>query len=84
LRLFVARLPRRVQSIDLRVMFEQWGAVEDAYVLTNRETGESRGCGFVTMPNHAEALRALNEADQMVWDGRRIVVEEAKERERTS
>ena len=81
MRIFVARLPRRVTSLELRAAFEPWGVVSDAYVLTDRQTGESRSCGFVTMPDEQQARRAMNEVDGMTWDGRQIVCEIAKERE---
>jgi cold-inducible RNA-binding protein len=82
MRLFVGGLPRRVRSVDLREAFQQWGAVKDAYLLTNRETGESRCCGFVEMPNEAEALAAIRGVYGQLWDDREINCQIARERKR--
>lgn len=62
-------------------MFAQHGTVETAKVLTDRETGRSRGFGFVEMPNDDEAKAAIEALNNSDIGGRNIVVNEARPRE---
>jgi RNA recognition motif-containing protein len=81
MRIFVGNLPYSVTDADLEAAFSQHGAVESASVVTDRETGRSRGFGFVEMPNAADgekAIRAMNGAD---LKGRALTVNEARPRE---
>ncbi|KIG11699.1 hypothetical protein DB30_02630 [Enhygromyxa salina] len=66
----------------LRAAFEQFGPVEDAKVINDRDTGRSRGFGFVTFGSDADATKAMEEMNGAVLDGRTLNVNEAKERER--
>jgi len=61
-------------------MFEPYGAVTSAQVLSDRETGRSRGFGFVEMPNDDEALAAIEGLDGQDHEGRRLTVNEARPR----
>ena len=61
-------------------MFEQYGSVSSAQVLSDRETGRSRGFGFVEMPNDDEAQSAIEGLDGQDHDGRRLTVNEARPR----
>jgi RNA recognition motif-containing protein len=79
--IFVANLPYSATEDQLRDAFAAHGDVASAKIITDQETGRSRGFGFVEMPDDheaAEAIEALNEADM---DGRPLKVNEAKPRE---
>jgi cold-inducible RNA-binding protein len=81
MRIFVGNLPYGATDADLESAFAQHGEVESATVVTDRETGRSRGFGFVEMPNAADgekAIRAMNGADMK---GRALTVNEARPRE---
>lgn len=77
--LYVGNLSFSTTSDDLRETFSQYGSVKSAQVVMDRETGRSRGFGFVEMTDGAEAaIEALNGAD---LGGRTITVNEARPRE---
>ena len=79
MRLYVGNLPYSTGDDELRQLFEQYGEVNSASVLMDRETGRSRGFGFVEMPdeNAQEAMTNLNGHNM---GGRPLVVNEARER----
>ncbi|MDG3006578.1 RNA recognition motif domain-containing protein [Paludisphaera mucosa] len=79
-RLYVGNLKYTVTSELLQELFEQFGAVSSAQVLSDRETGRSRGFGFVEMPNDDEAQAAIETLDGQDHDGRRLTVNEARPR----
>ena len=79
-RLYVGNLKYTVTSEELQEMFEQYGTVSTAQVLSDRETGRSRGFGFVEMDNDDEALAAIESLDGQDHDGRRLTVNEARPR----
>jgi RNA recognition motif-containing protein len=79
-RLYVGNLSYSVTSEDLQELFEQYGGVISAQVLNDRETGRSRGFGFVEMDNDAEADAAIENLDGSEHGGRRLTVNEAKPR----
>lgn len=76
-RLFVGSLPWSVGSEELRSIFESCGQVSDAIVLTDRQTGRSKGYGFVEFPNDDEGLAAIQKFNGSELQGRKIVVNEA-------
>jgi hypothetical protein len=77
--LYVGNLPFDTTSDDLVQAFSQYGTVVKAQVISDRETGRSRGFGFVEMSDgHEAAVQAMNGAD---FGGRRLTVNEAKPRE---
>ncbi len=79
--LFVAKLSSSVTGDDLQEIFSVYGEVASAKVIFDRETGNSKGFGFVEMPNDEEgnaAIAALNESE---LEGKQIVVKEANPRE---
>lgn len=82
--IFVAKLDFGVSSEQLRKLFEQHGKVFKANVATDRETGKSRGFGFVEMPNREEALNAIKSLDNFAVNGRPMTVKEAEARENRS
>src|SRR5262245_53394344 len=77
--LYVGNLPFTTTEQDLQQLFGQYGTVTKAQVIMDRETGRSRGFGFVEMSSGAdEAIQAMNGAE---YQGRRLTVNEAKPRE---
>lgn len=79
-KLFVGSLPWSVKDNTLQEIFEEHGTVVSAKVITDRETGRSRGFGFVEMENSSEADKAMKALNNSEVDGRNIVVNEAKPR----
>lgn len=79
--IFVAKLNFRTESEDLRAAFEQFGEVSSAKVIMDRETGKSKGFGFVEMPNESEAQAAINSLNEKELAGRTIVVKKARPKE---
>jgi RNA recognition motif-containing protein len=79
-RLYVGNLAYTVSSEDLQALFEQYGPVRTAQVLSDRETGRSRGFGFVEMDNDSEADAAIESLDGQDHQGRRLTVNEARPR----
>ncbi len=80
-KLYVGNLSFRVSSDDLAEHFAQAGAVESANVVMDRETGRSRGFGFIEMSNADEAAAAIEQFNGEEYDGRNLVVNEARPRE---
>lgn len=81
-RLFVGGLSRSTTEDDLRKVFSEYGEVIDAFIVTDRDTGSSRGFGFVTLKNRKDAPKAINGLTDTELDGRTIVVNMATERQR--
>ena len=80
-KLYVGNLSFRVTSEDLAEYFGVAGAVESANVVYDRETGRSRGFGFVEMASEDEATAAIAQFNGQEYDGRNMVVNEARPRE---
>ncbi|HNU08816.1 MAG TPA: RNA-binding protein, partial [Pyrinomonadaceae bacterium] len=80
-KLYVGNLSFRVTDDDLFEHFSQAGAVESANVVMDRETGRSRGFGFVEMGSDDEATAAIAQFNGQEYDGRNMVVNEARPRE---
>ncbi len=78
--IYVGNLSREVTEKNLRHAFEGFGQVKDAKVITDKETGISRGFGFVEMPNSAEADAAISGLNAKLLNGQRIVVNKARPR----
>jgi cold-inducible RNA-binding protein len=79
--IFVGNLSFGVTENDLRSLFEQYGAVDRASVVTDRDSGQSRGFGFIEMPNGAEADQAIEDLNGREMSGRAINVNEARPKE---
>ncbi len=79
--IYVSNLSFDVQDEDLREFFSPFGEVTSAKIITDRETGQSRGFGFVEMPDDSAAKQAISDLDQAKVEGRAIRVSEAKPRE---
>jgi len=82
MKLFVGNLPFQLTEDELHNHFGAFGSVVSAKIITDRESGRSRGFGFVEMPNDEEARSAIAELDGKEMRGREIRVSEAKPQER--
>lgn len=80
-KLFVGGLAYTKTNQDLQAMFEAFGAVQSAQVIMDKFTGQSKGFGFVEMPNDSEAQAAIKALDGTEQDGRKIGVSVARPRE---
>jgi RNA recognition motif-containing protein len=79
--IFVGNLAFSATAQDLRQLFEPYGEVEKTQVVTDRETGRSRGFGFVEMPDSRAAKAAIAGLQGTEFAGRALTVNEAKPRE---
>jgi RNA recognition motif-containing protein len=79
--IYVSNLSFNVQDEDLREFFAPYGEVTSSNVINDRETGRSRGFGFVEMSDDAASKKAIAELDGATIDGRTIKVMEAKPKE---
>ena len=77
-KLFVGSLPWAINDDTLRSTFEAHGKVVSAKVITDRQTGRSRGFGFVEMESESEASQAIQALNGSQLNGRSIIVSEAK------
>jgi len=84
MRIYVGNLPFSVRDEELREMFEAHGEVASAAVIIDRETGRSRGFGFVEMPERASAEAAIEALNGQDMGGRPLTVNEARPREQRS
>ena len=80
-KLYVGNLAYSVRDDDLQQAFAQFGSVSSAKVMMDRDTGRSKGFGFVEMGSDAEAQSAINGMNGQALDGRAVVVNEARPRE---
>ncbi|MGL5015625.1 MAG: RNA recognition motif domain-containing protein, partial [Bacteroidales bacterium] len=76
-----SNLSYRIDDNDLKTLFAEYGEISSARVMTDRETGRSRGFGFVEMVDEEAAQKAIAELNQAEYDGRVINVNEARPRE---
>lgn len=79
-KLFVGGLPWRMTNEELRDMFAEVGEVTDAFIPRDRETGRSRGFGFVEFANQEDAKAAVEKFDGMEYDGRNLNVNFAQKK----
>ncbi|GBD87437.1 RNA recognition motif [bacterium BMS3Abin03] len=80
-KLFVGSLPWSIDDEELKKTFENQGTVVSAKVIRDRDTGRSRGFGFVEMENSTDAQNAIQALNNSELNGRNIVVNEAKSRD---
>ena len=78
---YVGNLPYTTASDDLREAFEAFGTVTSANVISDRDSGRSKGFGFVEMSDDASAREAIEKLNGTEMDGRTITVNEARPRE---
>lgn len=82
--IFVGNLSFGATEGSVRSLFESYGSVDRVSIVTDRDSGQSRGFGFVEMPNNDEGDRAINDLNGCELDGRAINVNEARPREERS
>ncbi len=80
-KLYCGNLSYSVSSSDLEELFSQFGTVESAQVISDRDTGRSKGFGFVEMASDAEAEAAIAGLNEKDHEGRPLTVNEARPRE---
>lgn len=78
--IYVANLSWGTTSDSLQELFSQFGEVTAANIITDRETGRSRGFGFVDMSNDEEGQKAINELNETEFEGKTIAVSVARPR----
>ncbi|HLH40601.1 MAG TPA: RNA-binding protein [Bryobacteraceae bacterium] len=79
--IFVGNLAFGTTEDSVRALFEPYGTIERVNIITDRDTGQSRGFGFVEMSGNAEAQRAIEELDGREFEGRPLKVNEARPKE---
>jgi RNA recognition motif-containing protein len=80
-KLYVGNLTYNVNESDLEQLFSQFGTVQSAQIIVDRDTNRSKGFGFVEMDTDAQAQAAIQGLHDQDHDGRRLTVNEAKPRE---
>jgi len=83
-KLYVGNLPDSATEQDLSDKFATFGTVESAKLITDRDTGRSRGFGFIEMASDAEAHAAIESLDGTDYDGQPIKVNEARPQQKRS
>ena len=83
-KLYVGNLPYSVTESALSDKFAAYGTVESAKLITDRDTGRSKGFGFIEMSSDSEAQTAIEEVDGTDYDGRPMKVNEARPLEKRS
>ena len=81
--IYVGNLPYSATENSLKELFEGYGQVTTAKIVTDKFTGSSRGFGFIEMPDASEAQKAIDELNGKDFGGRKIVVNESRPRENT-
>ena len=76
--IYIGNLNYRVREEDLKQVMEEYGVVDSVKNIIDRETGKSKGFAFVEMPNDAEGKKAIEELNEAEYEGRQMVVKEAR------
>ena len=79
--IYVGNLSFQLSENDLNSAFEEYGQVDSTKIITDRETGRSKGFGFIEMPNQEEAEKAIEGLNGKELEGRAVKVNESKPRE---
>ncbi|HLW55921.1 MAG TPA: RNA-binding protein [Bacteriovoracaceae bacterium] len=77
-KIYVGNLSFNVTNDQLKAQFAQYGEVDSARIITDRDTGRSKGFGFVEMSNKSEAFEAIDALNGAQFEGRSLTVNEAK------
>ncbi len=80
-RIYVGNLPFSASSDEIQQLFEEYGTVSEVHLVTDRQTGQPRGFGFVEMSDDEAALKAIGELNDREFQGRNLKVNEARPRE---
>ena len=78
--IYIGNLNYRVREADLQQVMEEYGAVDSVKIIKDRETGKSKGFGFVEMGNDAQAKQAIEELNGAEYEGHTMIVKEARPR----
>lgn len=78
MRIYVGNLNFRTDDEALDALFSEYGEIEEALIITDRETGRSRGFGFVSMNDDSEAQAAIEGLNGVEFEGRTLTVNEAR------
>lgn len=76
--IYIGNLNYRVREEDLKQVMEEYGAVDSVKIIKDRETGRSKGFAFVEMTNEEDAKKAIEELNEAEYEGRQMVVKEAR------
>jgi RNA recognition motif-containing protein len=76
--IYVGNLDFKVNDSDLKEIFEEYGTVSSSNIIIDKYSGKSKGFGFITMDDDAEALKAIKELNGATLESREMVVNEAK------
>ncbi len=80
MKIFVAKLSNNIDSNALKELFEPYGTIDSVKVIMDRDTGNSKGYGFVEMPDDDQAYAAIIGLNNKLIDGQKIVVKKSLER----
>ena len=80
MRIYVGNLPYSVTDDELRDMFSEYGEIASAEVIKDKFSGQSKGFGFVDMPDNSDADKAIKELNDTPMGGRKLTVNEARPR----
>jgi RNA recognition motif-containing protein len=83
-KIYIGNLDYSITEENLKEIFGEYGTVEEAKVIVDRETGRSKGFAFVTMETEEEANKIIEELNGAELEGRNIKVSEARERKRNN
>ncbi len=83
MKLFIGNLNYALQEQELEALFSQYGEVTSVKIITDRETGRSRGFGFVEMSDQEDGQKSIDELDGFELKGRSLKVSQAQEKERS-
>lgn len=84
IKIYVGGLPYQTDDSQLAQIFASYGEVSSSKIINDRDTGRSKGFGFVEMPNDAEAKKAIAELNEAELEGRTLTVNEARPMEKRS
>jgi cold-inducible RNA-binding protein len=79
-RLFVGNLPYKASEDDLKAEFAKFGSVKDCHIVMDRDSGQSKGFGFIEMASQDEATKAIAGMNDVEFAGRKLNVSEARPR----
>jgi RNA recognition motif-containing protein len=80
--IYIGNLNYRVQEKDLRRVLEEYGEVSSVRLITDRDSGRSKGFAFAEMPDDDSARKAISELNDSDFDGRRMIIKEAIPKQR--
>jgi len=81
MKLYVGNLPWSVDLEGLKKLFESYGEIEDVTVISDRDSGRSKGFGFVTFKDEEASKKAIEEMNEKEIEGRKLTVSEANKKE---